>query len=93
MVPCNYLQKLPNGKFPVLPGTWAFRINRIPGGSTFKFKAQYCVLGDKQTEAMNYFETYAPVVSWSTIRLSLNFILSNVWHTKQVEYRNGFDHT
>ena len=33
---------------------------------------------------------YAPVVKWSTVRLSLTMILSNRWHTKQVDYINAF---
>ena len=30
-------------KRPILPGTWAFKIKRLPDGSISKFKARYCV--------------------------------------------------
>ena len=33
---------------------------------------------------------YAPVVQWLTVRLALPVILSNKWHTKQVDYINAF---
>ena len=46
----------------VLPGTWAFRIKRYPTGLIQKFKARFCVRGDKQVEGVDFFETYAPIV-------------------------------
>ena len=52
----------------ILPGTWVFCRKRAPTGIITKFKARYCVRGDLQEDIP---ETYAPVVSWSTIRLVL----------------------
>ena len=75
---------------PVLPGTWAFKLKRLPDGSPLKFKTRYCVRGDKQVEGVDYFETYAPIVQWSTIRLILTMVLANGWVTKQVDYTNAF---
>ena len=43
-----------------------------------------------QKEGVDYFETYAPVVQWSTIRFVLTMIISNRWSTKQVDYTNAF---
>eukprot|EP00804_Cyclotella_cryptica_P024840 CCRYP_001779-RA/>CCRYP_001779-RA protein AED:0.06 eAED:0.06 QI:0/0/0/1/0/0/3/0/1231 len=50
----------------VLPCTWAFRIKRFPGGLVKKFKARFCVRGDMQTEGVDFFETWSPVVQWSS---------------------------
>jgi hypothetical protein len=61
----------------VLRGTWAFKLKRLPDGSPSKFKARYCVRGDLQREVIDYFETYAPVVQCSTVRLLLTMILTN----------------
>jgi hypothetical protein len=81
----------PDGKSRrVLKGTWVFKLKRLPDGSPLKHKARYCVRGDMQKEGIDYFETYAPVVQWSTIRLVLTMILSNEWSTKQVDYTNAF---
>ena len=52
----------------VLPGTWAFKVKRFPDGLVKKFKARFCVRGDRQKHGVNYWETWAPVVSWTTIR-------------------------
>ena len=79
-----------NTKARILPRTWAFKLKRRPDGSPLKFKARYCVRGDLQTAGVDYFETYAPVVQWSTVRLILCHTLINGWTTKQVDYTNAF---
>jgi hypothetical protein len=48
----------------ILPGTWVFKIKRYPDGRFRKTKARFCVRGDRQVEGIDYFESYAPVVSW-----------------------------
>jgi len=55
----------------VLPSTWAFKCKRFPDGLIKKFKARFCARGDRQIEGVDYFETYAPVVMWVTVRLLL----------------------
>ena len=74
----------------VLPGTWAFKIKRLPDGTLRKFKARFCVRGDKQIEGIDYFEKYAPVVSWSTVRLVMSIALQRGWATKQIDFENTF---
>ena len=49
--------------------TWAFKCKRFPDGLIEKFKARFCARGDMQLEGVDFFETYAPVVQWTTIRL------------------------
>ncbi len=34
-----------------------------------KFKARFCACRDQQLEGIEFFETYAPVVQWTTIHL------------------------
>ena len=77
-------------KQKVLKGTWAFKLKRFPDGTPHKFKVQYCVCVNLQAEGIDYFDTYAPVVKWSTVGILLILILSNGWTTKQVEYTNEF---
>jgi hypothetical protein len=39
---------------------------------------------------IDYFETYAPVIQWSTVRLLLTMVLKEWWATRQVECTNAF---
>jgi hypothetical protein len=80
------------GWMNVLPTTWAFKCKRYPDGTIRKFKARFCARGDKQIEGVDFFETFAPVVNWTTVRLLL--ILSQVLNlsTKQVDYTAAFIH-
>lgn len=74
----------------VLGGTWVFRRKRTPEGKIVKHKARFCVRGDQQVAGVDYFESYAPVTMWSTIRLM--FIVSIIADlaTVQVDYTNAF---
>ena len=60
----------------ILHPTWAFKKNVYPEGSLKKYKSSLCVRRDQQIEEVDLFETYAPVVSWITVRLV--FVLSLV---------------
>jgi hypothetical protein len=74
----------------VLKGTWAFKLKRLPDGTAYRHKARFCARGDLQKEGIDFFETYAPVVQWSTIRLLLSTVLTEGWTTRQVDYTNAF---
>ena len=71
----------------ILPGTWAFRIKRAPDGTLKKFKGRYCIIGDLQE---GEFETYAPVVQLSSVRLFLAWALLLHWVTCCVDFSNAF---
>lgn len=63
----------------ILSGTWAFKLKRRPDSTPLKCQRRFT----------NCFETYAPVVQWSTVRLILSHTLFNGWTTKQVDYTNA----
>ena len=76
----------------VLPSTWTFKCKQYPDGRICKFKGCFCAHGDRQVENVDYFEMFAPVVNWTTVRLLL--ILSIILNlaTKQVDYTAAFVH-
>lgn len=76
----------------VLPSTWAFKCKRFPDGAVKKLKARFCARGDKQIENVDYFETFSPVVGWSTVRLLLILTLLLGLKTTQVDYTAAFVH-
>ncbi|KAL7531459.1 hypothetical protein ACHAWF_003778 [Thalassiosira exigua] len=53
-----------------------------------KYKAPLNVHDSKQTYGVNYFETYAPVVTWFAIRLMINFGITFGWTLKQIDFIN-----
>ena len=71
----------------VLPGTWVFKVKRAPDGSFKKYKARYCIRGDLQEGDFN---TYAPVVSFSSVRLFLAWSLMLSWYTCTIDFSNAF---
>ena len=74
----------------VLKGTWAFKLKRLPDGTAYRHKARFCARGELRKEGVDFFETYAPVVQWSTIRLLLSTVLTEGWTTRQLDYTNAF---
>jgi hypothetical protein len=52
-----------------IQSTWAFKCKRFPNDLIKKFKARFCARGDMQLEGIDFFETYAPVVQWTTFWL------------------------
>ena len=52
----------------VSPSKWAFACKCRPDGDVKKFKDRFVARGNRQRQDVNYFETWAPVCHWSTIR-------------------------
>ena len=76
----------------VLPSTWALKAKLFPSGLIRKLKARLCCRGDKQVKYVDYFKTFAPVVSWTTVRLLLILSAELELATKQVDYTAAFVH-
>ena len=74
----------------LLSSTRAFKIKRYPDERMRKHKARFCIRGDKQINGVNYFESYAPVVSWSTVKTTMNIAIQRGWSTRQVDFSNAF---
>ena len=46
--------------------------------------------GDKQVHGIDYFDSYAPVVQWTTICHTLILAMLWNWETVQIDYTNAF---
>ena len=46
-------------------------MKRYPDGTAKKLEARFCARGDQQLEGIDFFETYSPVVKWTTVKLML----------------------
>jgi Reverse transcriptase (RNA-dependent DNA polymerase)/GAG-pre-integrase domain len=71
----------------ILPAIWAMRRKRrIDTQEVYKWKARINIHGGKQTKGVNYWDTYAPVATWASIRLVLNMAAVNGWETRQLDF-------
>ena len=75
----------------ILPAVWAFRRKRdIATRKVYKWKARLNVHGGKQVKGLDYWETYAPVASWPSIRLIMYIAVLNNWPTMQLDFVLAF---
>jgi hypothetical protein len=74
----------------IVSSTWVFKIKRYPDGSLRKLKARFCARGFEQIEGVDYTETFAPVVNWTTVRFLLMMSILLGLETKQVDYVAAF---
>jgi len=81
---------MPSG-VKAIPGTWAFRIKRYPDGRLNKFKARWCVMGNRMERGVHYFEdAYSPLVGWPTVRSAMLLSAAAGWKSRQVDFTNAF---
>ena len=74
----------------IIQSTWAFKIKRFPDGLVWKLKPRLCVRGDQQIEGVNFFDIFAPVVQWSTVRMMFILSLQLGLASTQVDYVSAF---
>lgn len=80
------VSEVPSGT-KILPAVWAMRRKRrILSREVYKWKARLNVHGGKQTHGVDYWETYAAALKWSSIRFFLIQALINGWHTRQLDF-------
>ena len=71
----------------ILPAVSAMRRKRrIMSREVYKWKARLKVHGGKQTHGVDYWETYAAALNWSSIRFFLTQALVHGWHTRQLNF-------
>jgi hypothetical protein len=74
----------------LLSSIWSYWGKRSPVGTILKHKSRLCVDGSQQLHSPDFWETYAPVISWSTVCLIL--LLTSLLNLKshQVDYTQAF---
>jgi Reverse transcriptase (RNA-dependent DNA polymerase) len=75
----------------VLPSVWSMRRKRdLTTGEVWKYKARLNVDGSRKQKGIYFEETFAPVASWSSIRLILLLASINNWRTHQLDFVQAF---
>ena len=82
--------QVPKGK-SVLPAVWQMKRKRdIKTRRVKKWKARLNIDGSLMRKGIHYDQNYAPVCTWSAIILLLTLVVTNNWHTKQLDYVLAF---
>ena len=55
-------------------------------GKVSKYKSRICAHGGMQEKCINYWETYAPVVEWMSVRIMLTLAAIENLHTKSIDF-------
>ncbi|KAH9769651.1 retrovirus-related pol polyprotein from transposon RE1 [Citrus sinensis] len=74
----------------IVGNKWAFRVKYNPDGSISKYKARLVAKGFHQTQGVDFFETFSPVVKPCTIRIILSLTVMNHWPIRQLDINNAF---
>ena len=83
------IHTLPKGAH-LLNAIWSYRRKRRPTGELLKNKARICTDGSQQQFGVDYWQTYAPVVNWSTVRLVLVLASIMNFSSRQVDFAQAF---
>ena len=65
---------------------WSFKRKMHPYGSLNKHKARLCCHGGQQELGVNYWDTYAPVVSWTSVRTMLIISKIHKLYSKSIDF-------
>ena len=74
----------------VIGNMWRFKIKRDADGQVVKFKARLCARGDQQTDGVDYNETFAPTVRYTTLRVLLALACHHDLEVEQFDVVTAF---
>jgi len=80
---------MPEGAKTIM-SIWSFKRKRFPDGRIMKHKARLCAHGGMQTWGENYWETYAPVVNWLSVRILLIISILHDLDTRAMDFVLAF---
>ena len=84
------IQDVPKGE-TVLPAVWAMkRKRRIATREVYKWKSRLNLGGHKMIEGKHYDHTFAPALTWATIRLFLILSIIFSWHSRQIDFVRAY---
>ena len=83
------ISKKPDHK-SLIPFVWSFKRKRNPMGELIKHKARLCVYGGKQVQGIDFWNTYAPVIQSTTVRIMLILHQINGWQCRHLDYILAF---
>jgi hypothetical protein len=90
----NTLEFIPETKLPAktryLDLIWTYRRKRRRDGSLKKYKSRLCVNGSRTIQGIDYTESFAPVVQWSTIHMVNTLAAMHNLKGKKIDFTQAF---
>ncbi|KAL3691463.1 hypothetical protein R1sor_005114 [Riccia sorocarpa] len=83
------LAPLPAGKTPIT-ARWVYKIKEGGGGEPPVFKARLVARGFQQKAGLDYDETFAPVVKWTTLRCLVAIAAQQKWDLHHLDVKTAF---
>jgi hypothetical protein len=74
----------------IVGSRWVMTVKFGADGTIKRYKARFVVQGFSQTEGVDYFETFAPVVSLTTVRMVLAMAAVMGWEVFQMDVETAF---
>ena len=72
-------------EFDVIQAVWSFKRKRTPSGELLKYKSRLCAHGGQQT-SNTFWESFSPVVQWTTLRTILTLSLIRKWKARSIDF-------
>ena len=82
------VKKKPGEK--VLRNRWIFKLKKNPDGSIDKFKARLVVQGFRQTEGVDYGETFSTVCRYESVRTLMSIAAAKAMCVRQFDIKTAF---
>ena len=88
---CHLFERssIPKGQKSIL-AIWSFKRKRFPDGRIMKYKARICAHGGMQQWGVDFWETYAPVVNWLSVRTLLVLSVLHGYHSRSINFVLAF---
>jgi hypothetical protein len=83
------LKALPDGQ-PVVSCRWVFKSKLKMDGTIERYKARLVARGFSQTEGIDYFETFSPVVRYESVRAILAVVAKHNMELAQFDVKTAF---
>ena len=82
-------EDLPEGRKP-LRNMWIYKKKKNKEGQVVRFKCRLVIKGYSQVEGIDYFETFASVAKFNTIRLIIALSAEFKWNLTQMDVKTAF---
>ncbi|CAI7859252.1 unnamed protein product [Closterium sp. NIES-54] len=85
----TYVDEVPPPGVNIVDGMWIFRVKR-PSGSPPAFKARYVARGFNQRQGVDYFHTFYPTPTMTTLRVLLHVVAQRDYQLHSLDFSTAF---